>query len=203
MQPQLREISSMAKPANSESVSIVFERTQHCQGSFNEAKARYEVIARISSLGPDYYEQYTVLVGDSARFFQTPFTWKPYDSRQKGLGFVLGETTDGRVSFPARCFSLKPPAHIDIEEMWHLLNDRRMSAQPKLIPVPPAPKEEVMSIPTDINPLALGLVKFRLHEKRLSESSVRCEALQAEIAELEARPTLEELVAKRLKDNGL
>lgn len=207
MQPQLREVPFMAKPASPDDVSIVFEQTPHCQGSFNESKARDDVIARIRDLGRSFYGQYTVLVGDSVGFAQTQFTWKPHDSKQKGLGFILGESTDGSSSFMARCFSLKPPAYVDIEEMWHLLNDRRMSAQPKLIPVPEVRKEEAMSTPAGDNPLALGLAKHELHQKRLNEATAEREALLIEIPKLEAQaasqPTIKQRVAERLREYGL
>jgi len=208
LQQQLREVHSMLPAANSNDVSILFERTAFCRGNFNESQTHAEVIKRIRVLGQDYYGVYTILVGDlTTLVMPPPFSWKPHDRKQRGLGFVLGETTDGTAIFPPRCFSLLPPDGVDIEEMWHLLNDRRVAKRPKLIPVPQALKEDIMSIPTGTNPLALGLAKFKAHEERLAKSSANCEALRIEIAALEtqaaSQPTLEQLVAERLKEYGL
>jgi hypothetical protein len=200
----IHPISALVSPG----VQIDFERTASCRGSFNESKAHDELFQRIRGLGREYFGAYTVLVGDLANLFGgIPFSWKPHDPRQRGLGFVLGDTTDGTVVFPARCFSLVPPAGVDLGEMWYLLNDRRAVARPKLAAVPSAPKEEFMPIPAGDNPLALGLAKHALHQKRLDEATAEREALLIEIPELEAQaaslPTVKQRVAERLKEYGL
>jgi hypothetical protein len=189
-------------------VQINFERTASCRGSFNESKVHDELFQRIHGLGRDYFGVYTVLVGDLSDLAEgIHFHWKPHDPRQRGLGFVLGNTTDVNVVFPARCFSLVPPAGVDLGEMWHLLNDRRAVARPKLAAVPSAPKEEFMPIPAGANPLALGLAKHEFHQKRLNEATAEREALLVEIPELEAQaaslPTVKQRVSERLKEYGL
>jgi hypothetical protein len=190
-------------------IVIRFERTAYGQGPYDKAAVLAGVLPRLQELGVVFEGIYTILVGVNLHEgpdFPVGFTWRRYESGQKAIGFVF---VDGQSAYP-RKFALRPPAGIDVEELGCLLLDRPKSFGPKLIPVPTAANAQAV-VPTvgaaGNVALAKVIAKLREYEGRLVLLRGRCDLLRQEITQLEAevaqQPTLELLVAARLKELGL
>jgi hypothetical protein len=206
------EMTQPAVSHGSEAVSVTFKKMAHDSELFNKTKVQEEIVKRITGLGLKFLGTYTVLVGEvltkTLPNFRGDIIWKHHDYGQKGIGFVVKETSLIAQIFPARSFSLIPPLHVDVEELCSLLQDKVVDIRSKLKAGPPASNDSaVVSTATGAQALALALTKVNKHKSRLDKSLANRKTLEQEIARLKVeiakQPSLDYLVAERLKALGL
>lgn len=170
-----------------------------------------ELGSRLYEIGDEFLGRYEVLVSDIWDKDSSPhFKWKPFSCGQRGVGFFIGHTFDeAKLRYPGRSCSLKPPAHIDVESLCEALHGKpllkKMPPALKLVP-DPVEVESPLVLPAagDTERLASALASRKAQRNRRDASMQRCDALEAEIAQLEqtlaSSPSFDARVAQRLAE---
>ena len=204
------------QPSNLPSEVVLFDihRTKLAddQEPINELVLVGQLRRLIYEAGEEFQGKYEVSIGaiwDSDR--RGYFSWRPHSCGQDGIGFFFGHTFDQDIRYPGRSGSIKPPSHVDTEELCAALQNR-----PPLKKLPPklqlVKEEHAMESPPstssegDTQRLAQVVQAKRRQQARRDAALDRCKELARENEEIEARlaarPDFEAQVTDRLTELG-
>ncbi len=182
------------------------------QAPVNDAALIEQLGRRLYEAGDAFQGRYEVSIGaiwDTDR--SGYFSWKPHSCGQEGVGFLIGHTFDRDIRYPGRTGSIKPPSHVDTEELCAALQNR-----PPLKKLPPklqlVKEEAAIENPPSTNDagdtqrLAQVVLAKRRQQARRDAALDRCKELARENeqieAQLAARPDFEAQVTARLTELG-